>query len=111
MTTDPQRTGRSRGLLAAAVVSLVLAALSFVLLDDVVVAGFVAILLVTAAVMAFLASDWDRHSTFEEREQQRALRRKAKWEANAEARERDRRRWEAHQARQAPQPGDDRDDR
>ncbi|MBN1093376.1 hypothetical protein JKP75_12875 [Blastococcus sp. TML/M2B] len=40
-------------------------------------------------------------STFEEREAERARRRKAKWEQNAGAREKDRRRWEAHRAAQA----------
>ena len=73
---------------------------AFVLLDPI-LAAFVAILLVTVAVIAVLASDWDRHSTFEERELERARRRKEKWERGAAARERDRVRWEAHQARQA----------
>ncbi|WP_040339839.1 hypothetical protein [Candidatus Blastococcus massiliensis] len=107
-TTEPQGTGRSKGLLAAAAVAVVLAGLTFLVFDEIVVAAFVAILLVTVAVMAVLASDWDRHSTYEEREQQRNLRRKAKWEANADARERDRRRWEAHQARQTGEKGSDR---
>ncbi len=80
---------------------------AFLLLDPI-LAVFVAIMLVTAAALAFLARDWDRHSTFEEREQERARRRKAKWEQNAGARERDRRRWEAHQARQAGEAGTDR---
>jgi type IV secretory pathway VirB3-like protein len=100
MTTEPQRTGRNPGLLVAAALSVVLAGLAFVVLD-VIVAAFAAAVLLTVAVMAVLASDWDRHSTFEQREHERALRRKATWEANADARERDRRRWEAHQARQA----------
>jgi hypothetical protein len=51
-------------------------------------------------VIAVLASDWDRHSTFEERELERARRRKEKWERGAAARERDRVKWEAHRARQ-----------
>ena len=72
---------------------------AFLLLDPI-LAAFVAILLVTVAVIAVLASDWDRHSTFEERELERARRRKEKWDRGAAARERDRVKWEAHRARQ-----------
>ena len=72
---------------------------AFLLLDPV-LAAFAAIVLVTVVVLAVLASDWDRHSTFEERELVRARRRKEKWERGAAARERDRARWEAHRARQ-----------
>ncbi len=72
---------------------------AFLLLDPI-LAAFVAILLVTVAVIAGLASDWDRHSTFEERELERARRRQQKWERGAAARERDRVKWEAHRARQ-----------
>jgi membrane protein implicated in regulation of membrane protease activity len=81
---------------AVAVVSV----LAFVLLDPV-LAAFVTILLVTAAVVALLARDWDRHSTYEERELARAQRRAEKWERGTDARARDRAKWEAHQARQA----------
>jgi phosphate/sulfate permease len=72
---------------------------AFVYLDPI-IAAFVAILLVTAVTMAFLARDWDRHSTFEQRELERARRRAEKWERGAAARERDRVKWEAHRARQ-----------
>jgi hypothetical protein len=72
---------------------------AFLLLDPI-LAAFLAILLVTVAVIAVLASDWDRHSTFEERELERARRRKEKWDRGAAARERDRVKWEAHRARQ-----------
>jgi phosphate/sulfate permease len=72
---------------------------AFVYLDPI-IAAFVAILLVTAVTMAFLARDWDRHSTFEQRELERARRRAEKWERGKDARERDRVKWEAHQARQ-----------
>ena len=72
---------------------------AFLLLDPI-LAAFVAILLATVAVIAVLAGDWDRHSTFEERELERARRRKEKWERGAAARERDRVKWEAHRARQ-----------
>ena len=72
---------------------------AFLLLDPV-VAAFVAIMLVTVAVLVVAAADWDRHSTFEERELARARRRKEKWDRGAAARERDRVKWEAHRARQ-----------
>ena len=77
-----------------------LAVLAFVLLDPI-LAAFVVILLVTAAVIAVLARDWDRHSTYEERELARAQKRAQKWERGKDARARDRAKWEAHQARQA----------
>src|SRR4029453_8744840 len=63
--------------------------------------AFVVILLVTASVIALVARDWDRHSTYEERELARARKRAEKWERGKDARARDRARWEAHQARQA----------
>jgi uncharacterized membrane protein len=72
---------------------------AFLVLDPV-IAAFVVIVLATVVVIAVLASDWDQHSTFEERELQRARRRKEKWERGAAARERDRVKWEAHRARQ-----------
>jgi hypothetical protein len=74
--------------------------LAFVLLDPI-VAAFVTILLITGAVVAVLARDWDRHSTYEERELVRARKRAEKWERGKDARARDRAKWEAHQARQA----------
>jgi hypothetical protein len=77
-----------------------LAVLAFVLLDPI-LAAFVVILLVTAAVIAVLARDWDRHSTYEERELARAQKRAQKWERGKDARARDRAKGEAHQARQA----------
>jgi membrane protein implicated in regulation of membrane protease activity len=77
-----------------------LAALAVVLLDPI-LAAFVVILLVTAAVSALVARDWDRHSTYEERELARAQKRAEKWERGKDARARDRAKWEAHQVRQA----------
>lgn len=88
-----------RMMFGAALVAAV-AVLGFVLLDPI-LAAFLSILLVTGAVIAVLARDWDRHSTFEERELARARKRAEKWERNADVRARDRVRWEAHQARQA----------
>ncbi len=72
---------------------------AFLYLDPI-VAAFVAIVLLTVVLIAFLARDWDRHSSFEQRELERARRRAEKWERGKDARERDRARWEAHRARQ-----------
>jgi membrane glycosyltransferase len=88
-----------RGVVWGALVAAV-SVLAFLVLDPI-VAAFLVIMLVTVAVIAFLARDWDQHSTFEEREQARSVKRAQKWERNAGARARDRARWEAHQARQA----------
>ena len=85
-----------------AVVSVV----AFVVMDPI-LAAFLVILLVTGAVIAVLARNWDQHSTFEEREAIRARKRGEKWERNAAARDRDRARWEAHHARQAGGPSAD----
>ena len=78
----------------------VVSVLAFLLLDPI-VAAFLVILLLTGAVLALLARDWDQHSTFEEREAARARKRAEKWDRNQASRDRDRARWEAHQARQA----------
>ena len=72
---------------------------AFAFLDPI-IAAFVAIVLGTLAVIAVVAGDWDSHSTFEERELERARRRKEKWDRRAPARARDRAKWEAHRARQ-----------
>jgi hypothetical protein len=77
--------------------------LAFLLLDPI-MAAFVVILLVTGAVVGVAARNWDQHSTYEEREAVRARRRAEKWERNTAARDRDRQRWEAHQARQVGRP-------
>jgi hypothetical protein len=82
-----------------AAVAVVGSVAAFLVLDPI-LATFLAILLGTVVVIAVLASDWDRHSTFEQRELERARRRKEKWERGAAARERDRAKWEAHRARQ-----------
>lgn len=78
----------------------VVAALAFLFLNAV-LAAFVVIIGATVVVVAALAADWDKHSTFEERELARARKRKAKWERNAGARAKDRALWEAHRARKA----------
>ena len=79
---------------------------AFLLLDPI-LATFVGMLLLTGLAVAFVARDWDRHSTYEQREQARALRRKEKWARGQSARDRDRAKWEAHQARQAARGGTD----
>jgi hypothetical protein len=82
-----------------ALVALV-SVLAFALLDPI-VAAFLVILLGTGAVIAFVARDWDQHPTYEARELARARRRSEKWERNQAARDRDRAKWEAHQAKQS----------
>jgi hypothetical protein len=74
--------------------------LAFLNLDPI-IAAFLVILGASAVVVAAVARDWDHHSTFEERELARARKRAEKWERTKGARDRDRARWEAHQARQA----------
>jgi hypothetical protein len=85
---------------------VVLASVAAVLLLDPILAAALVIVLVTALGAAIAARDWDSHPTYEEREQARALRRKAKWERTQGSRDRDRARWEAHQARKAAGQGD-----
>ena len=85
---------------AGAGVYVVVAGLAFLVLYWV-IALFVAIVGATALVVGAVASNWDEHSTFEERELARASKRKEKWERNAGARDKDRARWEAYQAKKA----------
>lgn len=93
------------GPVVAAALWAVGAVVAFAVLDPV-LAAFACIVGLTAVVAAFLASGWVRSTSYEEREAERARRRKAKWEAGAAARERDRARWEAHQARKAGRADD-----
>jgi ABC-type Fe3+ transport system permease subunit len=86
-------------------VAVLAAVAAFVYLDPI-VAAFLSIMLMTVVVIAFLARDWERHATYEERELDRARRRAEKWERGRDARERDRVRWEAHQARQEAKRAD-----
>ena len=96
----PGRRGAPVGLLAGALAWGGGSVWAFGTLDPI-IAAFLVILGLTALVIAVAARDWDRHSTFEERELARARKRRAKWEAGTAARDRDRARWQAHQARQA----------
>ena len=101
MTDVRKSRGRqSAALGGAALAGAAASVLAFRYLDPI-VAAFVAIVVLTLVVVAFVARDWDSHSTYEEREHARARRRQEKWERSAAARARDRARWEAHQARQA----------
>jgi len=101
-STPEERSGagRTNGLLVggAVVTAAGLLALLFV---DPILGAFLLIMGVTLMGLSYLARDWDQHSTYEDREMARALKRKQKWERGSAARERDRVRWEAHQARQA----------
>ena len=93
-----ERPSRPAGPVVAAVVWALAAVAAFAALDPI-IAAFASILGLTVVVMTFLASDWVRSSTFEEREAERVRRRKVKWDSGAAARDRDRARWDAHQAR------------
>jgi len=73
---------------------------AFLLLDPI-LASAVAIFGLCLWGVAVLASNWDQHSSFEQRELDRARRRAANREKTKEARARDRARWEAHQQRKA----------
>jgi hypothetical protein len=73
---------------------------AFWLLDVVLAAALVA-LVGTLAAIGVLASGWESHPTFDDRERARARSRKERWVKNADVRARDRARWEAYQARQA----------
>jgi hypothetical protein len=78
----------------------VVTALAFLLVNWI-PALFVAIVGATIVVVLGMAANWDEHPTFEQREAARAAKRREKWERNKDTRERDRARWEAHQARKA----------
>jgi hypothetical protein len=97
----PAAGGRRRaGLALGVVVWAAGSVLAFLNLDPI-VAAFLAIMGLTAVVIAAFAHDWDRHPSYEERELARSRKRAATWEKNKDARARDRARWEAHQARRA----------
>jgi hypothetical protein len=88
-------------LVLAGVIWAAVSVLALVAVGNVIVAlGLIVFGFVLLVVLA-MASDWEGHPDFEERELARARRRREKWERNAGARARDRERWEAHQARKA----------
>jgi hypothetical protein len=91
---------RGAGLLSGGLVVLIAGGyLAFRVLNPIIAAALV-IVTTTVLGMAAVAHDWDRHPGFEEREQMRAEKRKIKFAENQGARDRDRAKWEAHQARQ-----------
>lgn len=104
MAEDDGSAARPKGLLVGGAVLAAAGVAAFVLIDPILAAAL-AILGVTLLGIGAMARDWDQHSTFEDREMARARKRKEKWERNADARARDRARWEAHQARQAKKTG------
>ena len=90
----------SRRLIGWGGVWLVGSVAAFLVLDPI-LASFLAIFGLCLWGVAVLASTWDQHSSFEQRELDRARRRAANRERTKDARARDRARWEAHQQRKA----------
>ena len=101
-STPEERSGAGRpnGVLVGGAV-LTAAGVVALFWVDPILGAFLLIMGVTLVGIGFAARDWDRHSTYEERELVRARKRQEKWDRGSAARERDRVRWEAHQARQA----------
>jgi hypothetical protein len=97
---DGPDAGRPGALLLGGAV-LAVAGVATALLADLLLGAFIGIVGLTLLIVGALARDWDRHSTYEDRERDRARRRKEKWERGSAARDRDRARWEAHQAKKA----------
>ena len=85
-----------RLLLPALAAALAVSLLAFLNLG-LVLAAAVAIGSLTLVAVAALSADWEKHPSFEERERVRSLRRKEKWERSADARAKDRARFEAYQ--------------
>ena len=76
--------------------ALALSVLAFLTLSPVLAAA-VAIGSLTVVAVAALSADWEKHPSFEEREKARSQRRREKWERSADARAKDRARYEAYQ--------------
>jgi hypothetical protein len=95
-----QRRQRWTGPLVGLAGVAVLALLTFRFLNPI-IAAFLVIVAATVLGMSVVASNWDQHPTYEEREAARARKRSVKWARGQRGREKDRARWEAHQARQA----------
>ena len=101
---SPRRASPLR--VAAGIVGVAVVIGAFAILDPL-LAAFVAIVVAVGLAMAVAARDWDQHETYEQRELDRARRRAEKWERNADARARDRAKWEAYQARKAAKAAGD----
>ena len=97
--------GVSRRLIGWGGVWLAGSVAAFLLLDPI-LAAFVAIVGLCLWGVAVLASGWEQHPSFEQRELVRARRRAARREKTKDARARDRARWEAHQQRKAGRSAD-----
>jgi hypothetical protein len=93
----------SKRVVVAGVGWVLVTVLAFLL--DPILGSFVGIFGAIAVLVVALAGSWDQHPDFEQRELERARRRAARkernWEKNAGARERDRARYAAHQAKLA----------
>ena len=85
-----------RLLLPALGAALALSVLAFLTISPVLAAA-VLIGTLTLVAVAALSADWEKHPSYEEREQARTLRRKEQWERTAGARAKDRARYEAYQ--------------
>ncbi len=97
----------TKRLVLAGLIWAAVSALAFLGLGIVIVAAGLSVFGFVLLVVLAMASDWEQHPDFEEREMYRAQRRAARWQRGARARARDRERWEAHQARKtARTPGD-----
>ncbi len=102
----------TKRLVLAGLIWMAVSVAAFLTVGNVIVATGLAVFGFVLLVVVAMASDWDRHPDFEQRELDRARRRALKRERTAGARARDRERWEAHQARKAAKaarttPGDD----
>ena len=89
----------SKRVVVAGAVWVVLSVLAF--LADPILGACVLLFGGIGVVVFQLAGTWEQHPDFEAREQQRAAKRKAKWDKNKDARERDAARFAEHKARQA----------
>ena len=88
---------RTRLVLIPAVgAAVVLSVLAFLTISPVLAAA-VLIGSMTLVAVLWLSADWEKHPSYEQREQARTLRRKEKWERSAGARAKDRARYEAYQ--------------
>ena len=106
--TDPRQDTAARGSSGALWIGLVLLLaggyLAFRVLDPILAAALV-IVAATVLGMATVARNWDQHPGFEEREQVRTEKRRVKFAQTQGARDKDRAKWEAHQARQRQKAG------
>jgi hypothetical protein len=94
-------------LVLAGLIWAAVSVVAFLAIPDVIVSLGMVIFGAVLLLVLVMARDWDAHPSFEEREMLRARRRKVRWERSADARARDRERWEAHQARRASRGSDD----